>query len=89
MKKVYFHDRAGVFLGEIEVQDRRVGCVDPRFGFMVRWTGRQVADYCRSQGWTWKSVTYTAQVAKRMTRSSFEPKDLSVHTDTGGKRRRK
>ena len=34
----------------------RVARAAPILAYMLGWTGRQVADYCRRKGWQWERV---------------------------------
>lgn len=36
--------------------DTEVRRAAPILAYMLGWTGRQVADYCKKKGWTWEVV---------------------------------
>lgn len=44
------------FYAAIVHADGRVTRAAPIIGYMVGWTGAQVAEYCRRKGWRWGRV---------------------------------
>ncbi len=44
------------FVAGLEATDRVIRAA-PVIRYMVGWTGKQVASYCKSKGWTWERIT--------------------------------
>ncbi len=44
------------FAAGIVARDGKVTVAAPILIYMLGWDGKQVADYCRSKGWTWTRV---------------------------------
>jgi len=48
--------RKGRFHAGVVARNGRVIATAPIVRKMMGWTGQQVAQYCREQGWTWQKI---------------------------------
>jgi hypothetical protein len=47
------------FYAGLVAQDGKVIEAAPIIGYMLGWTGKQVANYCAKKGWVWERVRTT------------------------------